>query len=118
AEDGAGNLQTTPVKLEVRTAAIDDTTPPVWEAGYPQATSIAETGFTLVGKTDEAGSLYYAVLAKGATEPTSEEVENGTGAIKHGSAAMTAGTECSCAITELAAETDYDVYVVAEDNAH
>ena len=94
-----------------------DTSPPVWAAGYPTATAITETGFTLVGKTDEAGSLYYAVLAKNSTEPTSAEVENGTGAIKHGSAAMTTGTECSCAITELTAETDYDVYVVAEDNS-
>ena len=98
-----------------------DTTPPVLESNTPSSSSITETGFSLLVDIDEAGTIYYVVLADGAGAPTAAEVKAGTGSggsgeITSGYAQVTSGDfDNVFSVTGLTAVTDYDVYVVAED---
>ncbi|MGI5921379.1 MAG: S-layer homology domain-containing protein [Syntrophomonadaceae bacterium] len=97
-----------------------DTTPPVWSTAYPKADDLSSDGFKLYFKTNENGKVYYVVLADAAAAPSAAEVKNGTGSggaavIAKGQQNLQAGTEISAAITGLAADTAYDIYVVAED---
>ncbi|MDG1314443.1 MAG: YDG domain-containing protein, partial [Flavobacteriaceae bacterium] len=71
---------------------------------------------------DEAGDIFYVVLADGAAAPTSTEVVNGTGnagavAVTSDNASVTIGVPPNdFSVTGLTAGTDYDVYVVARDD--
>ena len=71
---------------------------------------------------DEAGKAYYVVVTDGATAPTVEEVVAGTAygtvtLIASGTIDVTAGGGTYPAtITGLTDKTDYDIYVVAEDD--
>lgn len=99
-----------------------DTTPPVFENSTPSSTSITTTGFTLNTDINEAGKIYYVVVADGATAPTSAEVKAGTGSggsgqVTSGNAAVSTGSFTNAfSVTGLTASTAYDVYVVAEDD--
>ena len=103
-------------------AAPSDVTAPVFENSTPNASSIAETGFTLETDIDEAGTIYYVVVADGATAPSSAEVVSGTGnggsgQVTSGNAAVSTGDfSNNFNVTSLTAGTDYDVYVVAQDD--
>ena len=99
-----------------------DSTAPVFENSTPSSSAISNTGFTLGTDIDEAGTIYYVVLADGATAPTAAEVKAGTGS---GGASVT--TSASQAVSSggfthdfniagLTQGTAYDVYVVAEDD--
>ncbi len=97
-----------------------DTDAPVWDADYPKAGNIEDVQFDLLAKLDETSTVYYVVLDNNATAPTVEEVKAGTGSA--GAAAVVAGSftagtsEATQTVTGLVVETDYDVYVVAEDD--
>ncbi len=107
---------------DVLLAASVDNTPPVFESSTPSASSIASTGFTLETDIDEAGSIFYVVVADAATAPTSTEVvagtgSGGTGQITSGNAAVsTGGFTNNFSVTGLTQSTAYDVYVVAQDD--
>nr|WP_175428831.1 DUF4347 domain-containing protein [Azospirillum argentinense] len=85
--------------------------------------SITNTGFTLSASLDEAGTIYYVLVARNATAPTAAEVEAGTAsgggtALKSGNlSASSSPFDGSGSITGLTAGTDYDLYVVAKDSA-
>ncbi|MBK3802197.1 DUF4347 domain-containing protein, partial [Azospirillum brasilense] len=85
--------------------------------------SITDTGFTLSASLDEAGTVYYVLVARNATAPTAAEVEAGTAsgggaALKSGHlSASSSPFDGSGSITGLTAGTDYDLYVVAKDSA-
>ncbi|WP_247883008.1 DUF4347 domain-containing protein, partial [Azospirillum brasilense] len=87
------------------------------------ASSITNTGFSLSASLDEAGTIYYVLVANNATAPTSAEVEAGTAsgggaALKFGSlSASSSPFTGSGSITGLTAGTAYDLYVVAKDSA-
>ncbi|KAA0676269.1 Ig-like domain-containing protein, partial [Roseomonas genomospecies 6] len=87
------------------------------------ASSITTTGFSLSASLDEAGTIYYVLVADGATAPTAAEVEAGTAsgggaALKSGSlSAGTAPFTGSGSLTGLTAGTAYDLYVVGKDSA-
>ena len=99
-----------------------DTTPPVFENSTPSQSSVAQTSFTLGTDIDEAGTIYYVVVADGASAPSSAEVKAGTAsgggsAVTSGNAAVsTGGFTNNFSVTGLTAGTAYDVYVVAEDD--
>ena len=101
-----------------------DTTAPVFENSTPIASSIFSSGFTLETDIDEAGKIYYVVVADGAIAPTSNDVKSGTG--ECGSASVTSGNATvnsdgftnNFSVTGLTINTAYDVYVIAEDNAN
>jgi len=101
--------------------AEPDTTPPSFTSSYPQSLNISSTSFDLVVNLDEGGKAYYVVLANGATTPSVTQVKTGhdalgtlvanTGSINVSSAS----SNFSKTIFGLASNTNYDVYVVAED---
>jgi hypothetical protein len=95
---------------------------PTFENSTPKATSIATTGFILETDIDKVGTIYYVVLADGATAPTATEVKAGTGngatsAITSGNAIVSSGGFTNnFSVTGLTENTAYDVYVVAQDD--
>ena len=99
-----------------------DTNPPVFESSTPSTSNITASGFTLSTDIDEAGVIYYVVVADGATAPTSSEVKAGTASgggavVTSGNAAVTSGAFTNdFSVVGLASGTAYDVYVVAEDD--
>ncbi|MFV3078023.1 DUF4347 domain-containing protein, partial [Niveispirillum fermenti] len=100
-----------------------DTTPPTFDVA-PSVGSATTDGFTPSASLDEAGTVYYVVVANNATAPTAAQVKAGqdsTGAValKSGNSTANSGNFDSSfsAVTGLTAGTDYDVYFVAEDSA-
>ncbi len=102
--------------------AAADLTPPVFASGFPAVNNINATQAELEVSMDEAGRVYYVVVPDGATAPTVAEVVAGTdyGSVTltaYGTIDVTAGGETySATITGLADKTNYDIYVVAEDD--
>jgi hypothetical protein len=99
-----------------------DNTPPVFSTGFPKPANIDATQADLQVSMDEAGKAYYVVVPDGATAPTVEEVVAGAnyGTVTltaHGTIDITAGGGTySATITGLTDKTNYDIYVVAEDD--
>ena len=102
--------------------AATDLTPPTFVAGFPKLANIDATQADLEVSMDEAGKAYYVVIPDGATAPTVTEVVAGAnyGTVTltaHGTIDITAGGVTSSAtITGLTDKTNYDIYVVAEDD--
>ncbi|PKH50241.1 hypothetical protein CXF68_05795 [Tenacibaculum sp. Bg11-29] len=117
-----GALLTTLTGDVQSTIVWSDITPPLFENSKPVASSIHQKSFTLETDIDEAGTIYYVVLADGATGPTSAEVKVGTGT--GGSIQVTSGNTVvntrdnshNFNVTGLTAGTAYDVYTVAQDD--
>ena len=99
-----------------------DNTPPVFASGFPRMANINATQADLEVSMDEAGKAYYVVVPDGSTAPTVAEVVAGANygtvtLITNGTIDITAGgTPYSATITGLTDKTDYDIYVVAEDD--
>lgn len=106
----------------VNDALSSDVIPPLFTTGYPMMANIDATQADLQVNMNEAGTAYYVVVPDGATAPTAAEVAAGTdyGTVTltaHGTIdVLAAGTVYSATITGLTDKTDYDVYVVAEDD--
>jgi len=106
------------------TAALitEDNAAPVFTSGYPAVANINATQADLQVSMDEAGKAYYVVVPDGSTAPTVAEVVAGANygtvtLITNGTIDITAGgTPYSATITGLTDKTDYDIYVVAEDD--
>ena len=101
-----------------------DGTPPVFDASTPSVNTITSSSFTPLASIDEAGIIYYVVVADGDGAPNSAQVKNGLNsggslAISNGSLSVSSGdfTATFPAINSLTADTAYDVYFVAEDTA-
>ncbi len=98
---------------------------PVFTSGYPSTANIAATSFDLIVNQDKAGTAYFVVLSNGATAPSATQVKNGQDASGNSVAANMKGsinvaagsTDYSATISGLTGSTDYDVYVVSEDNS-
>ena len=96
--------------------------PPTFDIA-PAVDSMTSTGFTPSASINEAGVIYYVVVADGATAPSAAEVK--AGQASGGGAALAAASSTAssspftsnfAAITSLSANTAYDVYFVAEDD--
>jgi hypothetical protein len=87
-----------------------DTTPLTFASTYPKIENITQTTADLKVQINEDGKAYYVVLADGATAPTDVKADANKVTID-----LTADTEASSSITDLNAETAYDIYVIAED---
>ena len=115
--DGKGGTTT-----QSFTITVNDVTAPLFEDSTPSSASIASTSFTLNTDIDEAGTIYYVVVADGATAPTSAEVKAGTGnsgsgQVTSANVAISTGSFTNAfSVTGLTSETAYDVYVVVEDD--
>ncbi len=106
------------------TAALStvDNTAPAFSAGFPKLANVDATQADLQVSMDEAGKAYYVVVPDGATAPTVAEVVAGA---NYGTVTLTAsgtidvtagGGSYSATITGLTDKTNYDIYVVAEDD--
>ncbi len=94
------------------TATLLDAFPPIFSSGFPFIDDITENDFQINSDANEAGLLFVAVYADGAT-PTVDDIVNGTGAETFASAlSASVVTRIGGA---LSAGTDYDVYFVLED---
>lgn len=109
--------------LTITVCDSTDTTAPTFATDYPKADNITATGFDLKIQTNEDGKAYFVVLNAGATAPSADQVKAGqdssgqaVGDNLKGTVNLTANTEATQAVAGLNAETEYDVYVVAEDN--
>lgn len=89
-----------------------DTLAPVFDAGYPNASAVADNKFNLNVRMNEAGKVFYVVLANGSPAPDVATVKAGDTLLVNNIA-----TDTTVIVTGLAHGTSYDVYVVAEDNA-
>jgi hypothetical protein len=106
----------------VELVAAADVNPPVFASGFPKVANIDKTQADLQVNMDEPGKAYYIVVPDGATAPTAAEVAAGTDygtvtLVAHGTIDVVAGsTTYSATITGLTDKTNYDIYVVAEDD--
>jgi len=118
----SGTYSTTADLGNIELVAAADVTPPIFTAGYPKVANIDKTQADLQVNMDEPGKAYYVVIPDGATAPTAAEVAAGTNyssvtLIAHGTIDVVAGsTTYSATITGLTDKTNYDIYVVAEDD--
>jgi len=102
--------------------SLEDNDPPIFISGYPALANIDATQADLEVSMDEAGKAYYVVVPDGATAPTVAEVVAGVDygtvtLVAHGTVDVTApGGTYSTTITGLTDKTNYDIYVVAEDD--
>lgn len=109
---------------EAVTAAFStvDNTPPVFSTGFPAVANIDATQADLQVTMDEPGKAYYVVVPDGSTAPTVAEVVAGTNygtvtLVTKGIIDVTAGgSTYSATLTSLTDKTNYDIYVVAEDD--
>jgi hypothetical protein len=106
----------------VTASAGSDISAPVFTSGYPKVSNINSTQADLQVNLDEAGKAYYVVVADGKTAPTAAQVFAGVDygsvtLIKNGNIAVTTGgSVVSATITGLTDKTNYDIYVVAQDD--
>ena len=99
-----------------------ETTAPTFDVA-PAVGSVTSSGFTPSASIDEAGKIYYVVVADGATAPSVAQVKagqdsTGSSALDSSNATVSSSpfTSSFSAITSLSASTAYDVYFVAEDD--
>jgi hypothetical protein len=99
-------------------------TSPEWIATYPKTGAITESTVEVIGRINEAGTVYFVVLADGAAAPSAAQVKAGTDASgtavpadRKGSGTGAANADISFSLTGLTASTNYDVYFVAQDSA-
>ena len=102
-----------------------DTTPPTFDV-VPSAGSVTSSGFTPSASINEAGTIYYVVVADNDPEPSVAQVKLGnnstnSAALASANTGALGGAPYSSsfpAVTGLSASTDYDVYFVATDTAN
>lgn len=121
AEATGGTFSIDDVIIAGTANAGGDITPPTFTATYPKSSNISTNAFTLTSNINEAGTTYFVVLPDGAVAPNSSQVKLGnnasnTAALFAGNFAnITANADYSSNITGLSQNTNYDVYVIAED---
>ncbi|HPT31214.1 MAG TPA: choice-of-anchor J domain-containing protein [Prolixibacteraceae bacterium] len=99
-----------------------DNLAPVFQADYPKMTNIKATQADLEVKMDEAGKVFFIVVPDGSATPSAGQVfagaDYGTVKLITGGTidAMSALSVVSRTITGLTDKTNYDIYVVAQDD--
>lgn len=98
-----------------------DSAAPVWMDSLPTAGNATINSVNLGGGINEPGTIYYIVVDRNATAPSSTEVKAGAnyGAVTKkasGSFAVMGYVPDSTTVTGLSTTTTYDVYFAAQDN--
>lgn len=107
---------------ETFSITVVDNVAPAFDESTPATANINATSLDLSASLNEAGMLYYVVVADGASAPSAAQVKaglnaSGSAALKAGSAAVSSGDFThTFNLTGLTAETAYDIYVVGEDD--
>ncbi|WP_306603558.1 DUF4347 domain-containing protein, partial [Azonexus sp.] len=107
---------------EVFAITVNDNVAPVFDESTPSTANIAATALDLNASLNEAGTIYYVVLADGASASSAAQVKagqdaSGAAALKAGNAAVSSGAFThTFNLNGLTAETAYDIYVVGQDD--
>lgn len=105
----------------LKTPVVVDTAAPKYATAYPKKGTIEKESATVLVKTGEAANIYYVVVPGGSTAPSADQVVDeakGTvppTSIDSGITAVAANTEGTLSISGLTENTNYSVYIVAED---
>jgi len=100
-----------------------DVTPPTWVTGYPKAPIVEDTHVVLSAALNESGVAYFIVVPHGSTAPTAAQVKAG---VNYGSVTVevadsivvsSANTAYVKSLWGTTANTAYDVWFIARDNA-
>ncbi|MBE5212181.1 DUF4347 domain-containing protein, partial [Pectobacterium sp. FL63-S17] len=108
---------------KVFSVTVSDDVRPTFDIA-PAATNISASGFDLSASLDEAGTIYYVIVADGASAPSVSQIiagQNASGATAVGSGShvvSSAPYTYSFSVTGLNGASSYDVYVVAKDSAN
>mmetsp|Transcript_146273 Transcript_146273/g.354995 ORF Transcript_146273/g.354995 Transcript_146273/m.354995 type:complete len:2103 (-) Transcript_146273:69-6377(-) len=116
-EDDLGNMSPTPFHLDLETSA--DVGPPGFLNGFPRVVDIGETDAALEVKTDEPGGFFYVIVPNNHATPIATSVRDasGTNILAFGSGVLAdPSTVGSSAFAGLEPDTEYDLYVVAQDS--
>ena len=110
------------VKAKNISFSVKDKFAPEFVKGYPIIENIKETTFDLKLQANENSTIYYILVAKDAKAPNVNQVKAGADydevkIVKAGNEKLTAKTNLLKTIDGLKTFTDYDLYVVLEDNA-
>ena len=108
AEDTVGNLQANPFKIEFKTL---DGTPPNFLMTTLSAIGINSCILNI--STNENSMAYYKIYTGGVTPPTSAELK----ATNDGVISLSANLTTTKLINRLTQETNYNLYIVAEDSS-
>ncbi|MGW8123546.1 Ig-like domain-containing protein [Roseivirga echinicomitans] len=114
-KDGGGN----PIGTFTDTR-IKDTGLPSFDVA-PTSSNITDNSFDLNVDMNEAGKVYYVIVADGATAPTVDDVKagnangGGTPATSGNTSVTTGSFSHTFNITDLSSATEYDVYAIVED---
>ncbi|WP_112481183.1 beta strand repeat-containing protein [Vibrio variabilis] len=108
-------------KIDFSAAVAPDADAPIFQNSTPTLNTVTTTGATLSVSLDEKGTAYYVVVANSSSAPSASQVKtgkdaSGADAIASGSFAIGDSLSNSSVISVLSDGTDYDVYVVAEDD--
>ena len=101
------------------TTPIADSTAPTFVTTYPKSTAITASSFSIQVQLNEIGTAYLVVVPNGTAAPTSAQVKAGTASgsiLSRSIAVTTANTTATMNATGVSGATNYDVYVVAEDD--
>jgi endonuclease I len=104
------NVQTTLTKITVSTLEVD-IDPPVFITDYPEVRNIGGTSLDVYVKLDEIGKVYYKLVDDNATAPTINELKTADTII-----IQDENSEYFATISDLTPETNYDIYLIAEDD--
>ena len=119
AKDVAGNFQATASDgVHFRTANID-TTAPLFQNTYPKIHVTTDTGVSAKVRLNEPAKVFMLVVDNNAAAPTAANVKAGVGGVVSGNGPVaSAFTDVILTIASgLQPETDYDLYLVAEDES-
>jgi len=101
------------------TAILVDSTVPILSS--VSSSSIAGTTADIKATPNESGNMYYVITTSSSTPSATQVVdgqdENGAGAFKSGTNAVTLNTQKSFSITGLSESTQYYYYIVTVDSA-
>lgn len=109
-DEATPNVQTTATKITTSTLEIDDIAPE-FVTNYPMAKNVGGTSFDLYVMLNEPGTVYYLLKDDNAAAPTIEEIKAGEAI-----ALAEDSTEYFGSISELTPQTNYDIYIIAEDD--
>ena len=117
-----GDYNSTANVGNINLVGMADTAAPIFTLGYPKVSGINSTQADLEVNLDEAGTVYYIIVPDGAAAPTAAEVFAGVdyGSVKKvASGTITeipALTVKKATLTGLTDKTNYDIYVIAQDD--
>ncbi|WP_207422857.1 MBG domain-containing protein [Desertivirga brevis] len=103
-----------------KSGAYEKTGPPIDNLGYPAATDLTATEFSLQSSLDVKGTSFYVILPDGAEAPSATQVKNGQDAaslsVRSGNLSVSfANKVFTVVLLLLQPNTSYDVYVVSEN---